>query len=122
MTLSVKEIQAIESTLPKAAIAPYEALDLKRVRQIDKLPLTPREALEYALITNSSVTVAEALMEHGLNGLFAPEDPEPEDALEFAINKLPANILTTLLNAHGYQPIPKRKQALRDNAVLVKPY
>lgn len=126
MTLSVKEIQTIEATLPKPAITPLPktAMNMHRVNEISKLGITPAESLEYAFMKNNSWEVREALLEHDLHKLFDNEleDHDAEDALEYAIENIPANILTTLLNAHGYQPIPKRKQALRDNAILVKPY
>ena len=126
MTLSVDQIQQLEATLPKTAITPppNNGMSIGRIQEINKLNITPEEALEYSLITNDSDTITEALLEHGLHKLFEPEleDLEPEDALEFAIDNIPANILTTLLNAHGYQPIPKRKQAKRDAALLTKPY
>ena len=124
MPLSVKEIQAIEAKLPKTAIvlAPNSSMNIERIRDIDKLNITPTEALEYALIKNNTWTIAEAIREHGLNKLLELEaeldDFEAEDALEYAIDNIPTNVLTTLLNAHGYQPIPKRKQALRDNALI----
>ena len=123
MTLSVKEIQAIEAKLPKTAIvlAPTNSMNLERIRDIDKLNITPTDALEYALIKNNTWVITEALIEHGLTELFQPEDMKPEDALEYAIENIPTNILTTLLNAHGYQPIPNRKQALR-NTALLKPH
>ena len=125
MTLSVKEIQTIEATLPKKEIEPLPttAMNMHRLKEIENLDITPEEALEYALIKNNSWIVEDALKEHGLDRLFYPIDSlEPEDALEYAIDHIPANILTTLLNAHGYQPIPNRKQAKRDAALLTKPY
>ena len=98
-------------------------MNIGRVKEIEQLSITPEEALEYALIKNNSWIVEEALKEHGLDRLFNPEEhQEPEDALEYAIDNIPKNILTTLLNAHGYQPIPKSKQLKRDNAMLLKPY
>lgn len=125
MTLSVDEIKKLEATLPKTPIAPLpnNSMSIGRIQEINKLNITPEEALEYALITNNSDTIKGELQEHGLDKLFEPEleDHSPEDALEFAIDNIPNNILTTLLNAHGYQPIPKRKKALRETALL-KPY
>ena len=125
MTLSVKEIQAIEAKLLKPAIEPLPttSMNMHRLKEIENLDITPTEALEYALIKNNSWIVEEALKEHGLDRLFDPEEhQEPEDALEYAIDNIPANILTTLLNAHGYQPIPKTKQLKRDHAMLLKPH
>ena len=133
MSLSTKEIRVLEAELAghgkdesriQPSIldrSPDTAMTIHRITEIDKLGITPEEALEYALIRNNSWTIAEAIQEHGLSGYLEPEDPAPEDALDYAIDNIPTNVLTTLLNAHGYQPIPKRKQALRDNA-LMKPY
>ena len=123
MNLSVKEIQTIEAKLLKPAIEPLPttSMNMHRLKEIENLDITPEEALEYALIKNNSWVIAEALKEHCLDELFEPEDLAPEEALEYAIDNIPTNILTTLLNAHGYQPIPKRKQALRDTALL-KPH
>lgn len=91
-------------------------MKLERLRELERI-LSPAEALEYGLITNNTSTIAEAIHEHGLKDVFYSEEPEPEDALEFAIGKLPANILTTLLKPHGYQPIPTTKKAKREKAL-----
>ena len=132
MPLSTKEIRVLEAELaghgkddsriqPSILDRSPTAMTIQRITEIDKLAITPEEALEYALIKNNSWTIIEAIQEHGLSGYLKPEDPAPEDALEYAIDNIPTNVLTTLLNAHGYQPIPKRKQAMRNNA-LSKPY
>ena len=130
MPLSTKEIRVLEAELAghgkddsriQPSIldrSPKTAMDIERIRDIDKLGITPEEALEYALIKNNPWVVAEAIQEHGLSEYIETEEPEPEDALEYAIGNIPTNVLTILLNTHGYQPIPKRKQALRDNALI----
>jgi hypothetical protein len=91
-------------------------MNINRIREIEKL-ISPEEALDYALVKNNIFAIVEAIREHDLTQHFDPEDPEPEDALAFAIDKLPANVLTTLLKEHGYQPIPTAKQAKRDKAL-----
>ena len=132
MSLSTKEIRVLEAELAghgkdESRIQPSildrspTAMTIHRITEIDKLGITPEEALEYGLIKNDSYTIGDAIREHDFHGLLELEDYAPEDALEYAIDNIPTNVLTTLLNAHGYQPIPKRKQALRDNA-LMKPY
>ena len=124
MSLSIKQIQDLEAKLGKGRDcdrSPNTAMNIQRITEIDKLAITPEEALEYALIKNNFWTIDEALKEHGFNRIPKLEESAPEDALDYAIDNIPTNVLTTLLNAHGYQPIPKRKQALRDNA-LMKPY
>ena len=123
MSLSIKQIQDLEAKLGKGRDCDRSptAMNIQRITEIDKLAITPEEALEYGLIKNNFWTIDEALKEHGFNRIPELEESAPEDALEYAIDNIPTNVLTTLLNAHGYQPIPKRKQALRDNA-LMKPY
>jgi hypothetical protein len=91
-------------------------MNIHRIRELEKL-VSPEEALEYALIKNSIEEVVEALQEHSLTQHIEPEDPEPEDALAFAIEHIPTNVLNYLLKAHGYQPIPTAKQAKRDKAL-----
>jgi hypothetical protein len=85
-------------------------MNIQRLKEIETLGVSSEELLEYALIKNDSLIVQEALQEHGLT-------IQPEQALTFAVRTIPENILTTLLRPHGYQPIPKRKQAKRDKAL-----
>ena len=120
MSLSIKQIQDLEAKLGKGRDCDRSptAMNIQRITEIDKLAITPEEALEYALIKNNSWTIGDAIREHDLHGLLELEDYAPEDALDYAIGNIPTNVLTTLLNAHGYQPIPKRKKALRDNALI----
>jgi hypothetical protein len=96
-------------------------MNIQRLKEIEQLGVSPSELLEYALIKNNSGAIVQALVEHGLekSGEEDPEisDFEPEDALEFALERLPNSILTTLLKPYGYQPIPNRKQAKREKAL-----
>jgi hypothetical protein len=92
-------------------------MNIQRLKEIEQLGVSPSELLEYALIKNNSIAIAEAIREHDLHSLFELDEPDPEEALTFAIDNLAENILTTLLRPHGYQPIPKRKQAKREKAL-----
>ncbi len=91
-------------------------MNIQRLKEITDLGVSPAELLEYALIKNNVFAIHEALREHGIDSPDA-EVPDAEEALTFAIENLTENILTTLLRTHGYQPIPKRKQAKRDRAL-----
>lgn len=90
-------------------------MNIERWREIDGL-LTPEEALEFALVKNDEDTIFEALKEHKLR-TSELEDSEPEDALDYAIEHLPQNVLTLILKEHGYQPIPAAKKAKRAKAL-----
>ena len=91
-------------------------MNIQRIREIEALNLSPAEVLEYALIKNNIFAISEALREHGIDSTDA-EESDPEEALTFALENLPESTLTTLLNSHGYQPIPTSKQAKREKAL-----
>ncbi len=91
-------------------------MNIQRIREIDNLGVSPSELLEYSLIKNNVFAISYALREHSIESPDA-EPVDPEEALTFALDNLPETTLTTLLKPHGYQPIPKRKQAKRENAL-----
>lgn len=86
-------------------------MNRERLQEIAKL-LSPEEALTFGLIKNDVRTIIDTIREHGIT-----ETLQPEFALEFAFEAIPENILTLMLKEHGYQPIPARKQLLRESAL-----
>jgi hypothetical protein len=86
-------------------------MELTRIKELEAL-ISPKDALTFGLIKNDTFTIIDAIKEHGIT-----ETLSPEFALEFAFEAIPENILTLMLREHGYQPIPERKQLLRENAL-----
>jgi hypothetical protein len=86
-------------------------MNRSRLQEIERL-VTPEDALQFALIKNNVQTIIEAIREHGI-----VETLDPEIALEVALEAIPENILIPMLKEHGYQPIPNRKQLLRESAL-----
>ena len=91
-------------------------MNIQQIRELDALGVSPSELLEYSLIKNDVFAISYALREHSIDSPDA-EEPDPEEALTFAIDNLTSDILTTLLKPYGYQPISKRKQGKRENAL-----
>ena len=86
-------------------------MEITRIKELEAL-ISPEDTLTFGLIKNDTFTIIDAIKEHGIT-----ETLRPEYALEFAFEAIPENILILMLKEHGYQPIPARKQLLRENAL-----